>query len=255
MRQDVWVPPNGPDDPASMPADYFDRFNYAERGRSRFSMYWFARRYYAALVRKYAPTGGRDLLEIGCGLGDLLSLLQDDFACVGVDVLDRSLTESATNAPRAKVLRRSGDDLASFDDGQFDVIVSLHTVEHLADPRRALHEARRISRPGALLLFATPNPVYSMRRYKDAATDAIGMDPTHINVHPPEQWRRWVEEAGYTVQRHFGDGLWDVPYFRRVPTVVQFVLFGSPAFAQVLSRSTSMPLALGVNQVCIAQVR
>ena len=216
-------------------------------------MYWFARRYYAALVRRYAPSGGRDLLEIGCGLGDLLTLLQDDFACVGVDVLDRSLTESAANASRARVLRCSGDALNSFGDGQFDVIVSLHTVEHLADPERALQEARRISRHGALLLFATPNPVYSMRRYKDAATDAIGKDPTHINVHPPQQWRRWVEGAGFTVQRHFGDGLWDVPYFSRVPTMVQLALFGAPALAQVLSRSTSMPLNWGVNQVCIAR--
>lgn len=31
---------------------YFQSYNYADRGLGRFSMYWFARRYYARLVRR-----------------------------------------------------------------------------------------------------------------------------------------------------------------------------------------------------------
>ena len=55
---------------------YFFKWNYADRGLGRFSMYWFARRYYAALVRRHAPPGKGALLELGCGLGHLLALLQ-----------------------------------------------------------------------------------------------------------------------------------------------------------------------------------
>ena len=65
--------------------EYFRKWNYSDRGLGRFSMYWFARRYYAALIRRYAPPGGGKLLEMGCGLGHLLRLLQDDFDCVGID--------------------------------------------------------------------------------------------------------------------------------------------------------------------------
>ena len=49
---------------------YFQSYNYADRGLGRFSMYWFARRYYARLVRRFAPAQpvtGR-LLELGSGL-------------------------------------------------------------------------------------------------------------------------------------------------------------------------------------------
>ena len=35
--------------------EYFEKWNYADRGLGKFSMYWFARRYYAALARRYAP--------------------------------------------------------------------------------------------------------------------------------------------------------------------------------------------------------
>ena len=86
-------------------------------------------------------------------------------------------------------------------------------------------------KPGGLWLFATPHPDYSLRRFKDRATDAIGKDQTHINVHPPAVWRGWCEAAGFRMLKHFGDGLWDVPYFPLIPKVVQFGLFGLPALA------------------------
>ena len=238
---------------AEYTASYFNRYNYADRGRGRLSMYWFARRYYAALVRRHATSPGGALLELGCGLGHLLSLLQDDFECLGIDVMSHSVEETRRNAPRAQAFEHSADDLSTFATGRFSVVVALHVVEHLLDPEQAIQEVRRILRPGGVVLFATPNPVYLMRRYKDSATDAIGKDPTHINVHTPEQWRHWTEQAGFEILCHFGDGLWDVPYLRHIPTPLQFAVFGLPAFAQVVSRSTMMPLDWGVNQVCIAR--
>ncbi len=232
---------------------YFERYNYADRPLGRFSMYWFARRYYAALVRRYAPARGGKLLELGAGLGHLLGLLQDDFECVGIDIADYSAEQIERNAPRARGLVMSADDLSPFADGEFAVVVALHLVEHLPDPADTLRQVYRILQGGGLFLFATPNPVYSLRRFKNPQTDAIGKDPTHINVHPPAQWRAWAEQAGFRVLRHFGDGLWDVPYLPLLPKGVQFGLFGLPALFQVLTRTTWTPLALGVNQIVIAR--
>jgi SAM-dependent methyltransferase len=232
--------------------EYFDSYNYADRGRGRWSMYWFARRYYAALVRRYAPKGGGALLELGSGLVDLLALLQDDFRCTGIDLIDRGIEQTHVRAPRALALRHDIEDLSMFAAGEFNVVVALHVVEHLTDPEGTIREVRRILRPGGLFLFATPNPNYRMRRYKDPATDAIGKDPTHINVQPPDVWRRWLEQSGFDVLRHFGDGLWDVPYLPRIPTRIQFAIFGLPALMQVLTRTTYIQIAGGVNQVCIA---
>jgi 2-polyprenyl-3-methyl-5-hydroxy-6-metoxy-1,4-benzoquinol methylase len=234
-------------------ADYFQRWNYADRGLGRFSMYWFARRYYAALVRRHAPARGGKLLELGCGLGHLLGLLQDDFRCVGVDLLEYSVEQTRINAPRAEARVMRADDLSGLADNEFSVVVALHLIEHLPDPQHTIREVNRLLQPGGLWLFATPNPDYRLRRYKDAESDAIGKDKTHINVHPPEAWRAWCEASGFRVVRHFGDGLWDVPYLPVIPTVIQFGVFGLPAFAQVVTRTTVTPLSLGVNQICIAR--
>ncbi len=231
--------------------EYFSRWNYADRTMGRFSMYWFARRYYAALVKRYAPPGR--LLEMGCGLGHLLGLLQDNFDAVGIDLIDYSIEQTRINAPRAAAYQKDVAEVSNFESESFSAVVALHLVEHLPDPQTTIDEVYRVLVPGGLFLFATPQPNYSLRRFKDHTTDAIGKDLTHINVHPPGQWRTWAEDAGFTVLKHFGDGLWDVPYLPVLPKSVQFGIFGLPALAQVVTRTTFTPLSMGVNQIVIAR--
>lgn len=244
--------------PAHVPSEhytdeYFQKWNYADRPLGKFSMYWFARRYYAALVRRYAPQGGRErqLLEMGCGLGDLLGLLQDEFTCVGVDLIPYSVQMTRQNAPRARAILGDATDFSAYADGSLSVVVALHLVEHLPDPQRTLHDIHRVLASGGLFLFATPHPEYALRRLKDRDNDAIGKDKTHINCHVPSVWRAWGEATGFRVLKQFGDGLWDVPYLPFIPNALQFALFGAMAFAQVVTRTTWIPLALGVNQINI----
>jgi SAM-dependent methyltransferase len=232
--------------------EYFEKWNYSDRGLGRFSMYWFARRYYAALIREHAPDDGGRLLELGCGLGHLLGLLQHDFQCVGVDLIDYSVEQTRRNAPLADAYQMDVDAIDQFDAGSFSAVVALHLVEHLPDPPATIRRVNRLLKPGGLWFFATPHPEYAFRRFKDRDTDAIGKDETHINVQEPSVWRKWCEDNGFVVLKQFGDGLWDVPYLPVISKPVQFGLFGFPAFLQVISRTTYIPLALGVNQINIA---
>jgi ubiquinone/menaquinone biosynthesis C-methylase UbiE len=218
-------------------------------------MYWFARRYYAALVRRFAPRRGGRRLEMGSGLGHVLWLVQDDFRCVGFDLAPWAARQTRRNAPRADALALSAEDLHIFPDGAFDVVVALHLVEHLAEPAAAIREVARILSEGGVFLFATPNPVYALRPLKrpEVTPDAISKDPTHISVHPPETWRQWTEEAGLRVLRAFGDGLWDVPYLPLIPRQAQFAMFGWPSLIQVVARGTFVPVSMGVNLVVIGR--
>src|SRR5512143_1537392 len=152
---------------------YFQRYNYADRPLGKFSMYWFARRYYAALVRRYAPRDGGRLLELGCGLGHLIGLLQNEYRCVGIDLAEYSIEQTKLNAPKAEAYVQSADDLSRFESGEFSAVVALHLLEHLPDPAHTIAEVNRLLKPGGLFLMATPNPGYALRRFKDPATDAI----------------------------------------------------------------------------------
>src|SRR5687768_538674 len=186
---------------------YFQNYNYADRPLGKFSMYWFARRYYARLVRRFAPERktGR-LLEMGSGLGHLLGLLEDDFKCVGIDIALYAAKQTQANARKSSAAVVSADELGFFADRSFDVVVALHLVEHLVDPQRAIRDVNRMLVDGGLFLYATPNPNYSIRSLKkpDIVPDAIAKDPTHINVQPPDVWRRWSQEGGFRVLKQFG---------------------------------------------------
>lgn len=233
--------------------EYFEKWNYADRPLGRFSMYWFARRYFAHLVRRHAPPGGRErqLYEMGSGLGDLLMLLQDDFTCTGVDLIPRSIAETQHKAPRVNAFVGDATDFSRWHNGELSVVVALHLVEHLPDPRATMGDIYAKLAPGGLFFFATPHPEYALRRFKDRDNDAIGKDKTHINCHVPSQWRTWGESLGFEVVKQFGDGLWDVPYVPFLPKSLQFAIFGLPALAQVMTRTTFIPTRWGVNQINI----
>jgi hypothetical protein len=101
-------------------------------------------------------------------------------------------------------------------------------LEHLPDP--APDHLRRIqgSAPGELLLLATPHPEYVPRGLK-TRDDAIGKGHTHINCQVPSLWRSWREEAGFTVERHRGDGRWKVLYVPVVPRAIRRAPLASAA--------------------------
>lgn len=235
--------------------EYFQKWNYADRPLGKFSMYWFARRYFAALIRRNAPAGQHDrkLLEMGCGLGDLLGILQDEFTCIGIDLIPGAVAQAQKNAPRATIQQGDATDFSPYAEGELSVVVALHLVEHLPNPQQTIRDIYSRLQPGGLFFFATPHPEYSLRRFKDRENDAIGKDKTHINCHIPAIWKQWCEESGFEVVKQFGDGLWDVPYLPILPKKLQFALFGLPALAQVLTRTTWTPLTFGVNQINIVR--
>lgn len=148
--------------------EFFRTKNYAGNPFRRFSTYWFSRRYYAALLRRYAPPGAdRSLLDAGCGMGHLLELLQDDFRCTGYDVMEYAVEQTRLIAPRADVFVASGDEQGRFADDEFSAVVGLGLVEHLERPVDFIRDTYRILRPGGIFFFLTPNPEYGLRRRKD----------------------------------------------------------------------------------------
>jgi FAD/FMN-containing dehydrogenase/SAM-dependent methyltransferase len=107
---------------------------------------------------------GTDLLDIGCGSGLALSLAaQRGARTAGIDIAPSLLAVARERVPDAD-LREGGLDVLPFADAAFDVVSSVNALQFAADPARALHEVRRVLRPGgrlALAQFAAPERVES----------------------------------------------------------------------------------------------
>lgn len=54
-----------------------------------------------------------------------------------------------------------GSDLSYIDDGEYDFLLSCHSLEHFANPIGALMEWKRVVRPGGVILLVLPDKRYT----------------------------------------------------------------------------------------------
>jgi 2-polyprenyl-3-methyl-5-hydroxy-6-metoxy-1,4-benzoquinol methylase len=109
--------------------------------------------------RHLGDVQGLRVLEIGCGLGAFANYLAEagatvvaaDFSPAAVAYASRLLAPRGGTAVVADV-----QDLP-FEDGAFDLVISLDTLEHVPRPSVGLAELVRVTRPGGRLVITTPN--------------------------------------------------------------------------------------------------
>lgn len=230
---------------------YFKTEAYADVSFDRYSQYWWSNRFYALLARRYGPRSGR-VLEIGCGLGHLLSWLVDRYQAVGADINNWALSQARLNVPQADFCLLTADDLGAFPTGVFQIVISKHVVEHLENPEKAIAENSRVLSPGGILLMATPNLDSMMRGVKKE--DWIGYkDPTHISLKTPDEWIACLRSYNLLPRKVFSDGFWDAPYFPVIPSSLQKLIFGAPGGLQAILGWGMIPLRMGESLIVIAE--
>ncbi len=107
------------------------------------------------------PFKGLRILDIGCGGG----LLSEPMARLGADVVGADAAER--NIPVARVhaeqsglkidYRHTTAEALAADGEEFDAVLNMEVVEHVADPLAYLTACRQLLRPGGLMVCSTLN--------------------------------------------------------------------------------------------------
>jgi 2-polyprenyl-3-methyl-5-hydroxy-6-metoxy-1,4-benzoquinol methylase len=132
---------------------------------------------YVELLQDHAP-----VLDVGCGRGELLSLLRE----AGVEARGVDSDEGmVTRARRLGVDVEHDDGIAYLDrlePASLGAVTAIHVVEHLPYEQleRLFAAARTALRPGGLLVAETINP-HSLSAFK-----TFWVDPTHRGPLFPE---------------------------------------------------------------------
>lgn len=143
------------------------------------------------LWRRHGPggDGATRVLEIGCGEGAVLERLRDmGYAARGVELSESGV--AASTARGLDVELYDGQRLP-YGEGDFDLAVLTHVVEHLEHPRQVLREATRV----APWVFVEVPLEYGWRTPADFRWTPLG----HINLFDRKLARHLLQSCGLEV--------------------------------------------------------
>ena len=133
------------------------------------------------------------VLDIGCGNGEFLHILQAaGHEAVGVDI-DPAMVEQC----RAQGLTAHTADVRTWlptQAGHYDAIFSSNVIEHLDAPtvEGIVAGAYQALRPGGLLLLGTPNPESAIVHLYE-----YWRDPTHVRLYSRQLLEFFLHNAGF----------------------------------------------------------
>ena len=170
-----------------------------------------------------AQLSGREtVLEIGCGNGELTSVLAQRSRFVAVvDTSTRAL--EATRAACAAQGFGNVDFLEGdarrlpIESGSFDVVYIHMLLHHVISAQQVLAEARRVLKPGGCVVVTEimPSNVPAQQRIQNAVE--VLKNPTHIGVIPMQDVMRMMQHAGLkVVDRRVLDQMWEFEQWVKV---------------------------------------
>ena len=146
---------------------------------------------------------GLRIIDVGCGRGHLLRYLESkrsDAHFLGIDL--------SPNENTKRIKYSQGDFLTTDLGFNYDVVISLATIEHVVDVQSFARRLTSLCRPGGQVIVMTVNEsslLYGLARNLKMAGFPIAFDRLysahHINHFTVKSLRRLVEQTGLAVER------------------------------------------------------
>jgi len=107
------------------------------------------------LIEEYIKPAS--LLDLGCGEGVFLKLARErGWVPYGIE-MSEPMVKKAREVYGLENVKTGNLDFLDYQDGSFDVVTFIHSLEHLTRPLKALKEAFRVIRKGGFVYIAVPN--------------------------------------------------------------------------------------------------
>lgn len=142
------------------------------------------------------------ILDVGCGLGFLLSAIDDKHSKYGLELSSLA----AENAEKFAQIYRQKLEESDFNENSFDVVISHHVIEHIETPEIFLKKIKAILKPDGILILSTPD-------FKSVCAELFGEnyrmfhDKTHISLFDFYSLKQMLQDFKFEIKEV------DFPYF------------------------------------------
>jgi ubiquinone/menaquinone biosynthesis C-methylase UbiE len=123
--------------------------------------YRFEKLHYLPRLVDFQAWNGKDLLEVGCGVGlDLARFARGGARVTGIDLADKSIELAkkhfAYQSLPAELQKGNGEKL-HFPDNTFDVVYAHGVIQYTADAQAMINEMIRVLKPGGTAIMMVYN--------------------------------------------------------------------------------------------------
>lgn len=172
--------------------DVVEQEKYYKLGKE---YWWLAGKYqmvYNQLAALYPKSGAElDVLDMGCGPGNMTDYLTGFGDVVGSDLSEDALVYSKTRG-NDKLFMGLGESLPLKDE-TFDLLVALDVLEHIDEEARATEELYRVIRPGGRLCMTVPAYQFLWGKHDDMYG--------HKRRYTAGEVRRKLSSAGFVIEK------------------------------------------------------
>ncbi len=167
---------------------------------------WYHRRLIE--VYRFLVNPNQRILEIGCGMGDLISQLRPSHG-VGVDFSTMMIERAKKRHPDIEYHQADVHDLSSLE-GTFDVIIFSDTINELWDVQRALEQVKKFCNSHTRLILNFYSHLWQLPLTIAQSLD-LAAPLLYQNWLTPEDINNMLRLAGFESIRSAEEVLWPLP--------------------------------------------
>ena len=110
----------------------------------------------ADVVARLKGVSYKKLLDVGCGTGHLIDLLQRNHPATffGLDLSPKMLHVAKNKLGNTVQLQEGSADTLPYTNNFFDVITCVQSFHHYPDPAKSMQEVYRVLKPGGLYILS-----------------------------------------------------------------------------------------------------
>lgn len=158
---------------------------------------------YPAIVAEAVSSPFGAILDIGCGTGALLQMIQvkkKDARLFGVDLSEKMVQVAKAKLGGKADLRVSDSEKLPFPNGAFDLVMCTYSFHHYPNPGAVLSEVRRVLAPGGRLILVDPTTSIPLLRQMVNFRNLFIKDGT-VRIYSKKEMKALVEAAAFKVAK------------------------------------------------------